>query len=153
MNVAIRFLAKVGLLTFAVTLPSTGYAQTDIMKVIHEKLSAGIAKLESSCGDDIKKYCSTVTPGEGRALHCMLAHDDKISPKCAYDLHEVALNAQTAADDLKDAAKACRDDIAKSCRKTPPGQGRMMGCLAASKATLSQNCAEALRRLEDAAAK
>ena len=31
-----------------------------------EKLTAKVAKLESACAKDIKKYCKTVTPGEGR---------------------------------------------------------------------------------------
>ena len=36
------------------------------------------------CADDIKKYCTDSDPGEGRMVYCMQAHEDKISPKCAY---------------------------------------------------------------------
>ncbi len=76
----IRLLAKIALLPLGVTVSSIAYAQTDTMNAILERLTADIQKLETSCGEDIKKYCSTVTPGDGRILHCMQAHEDKISP-------------------------------------------------------------------------
>ncbi len=80
MNPTLRLLAKVALLPLGVTISSIAYAQTDMMNAILERLTAGIQKLEAACGEDIKKYCSTVTPGEGRIVHCMQAHEDKISP-------------------------------------------------------------------------
>ena len=66
-------------------------AQSDVGKTIMEKLTAKIAKLESACAKDIKKYCRDVTPGEGRMIYCMQAHEDKISPKCAFELGEAAI--------------------------------------------------------------
>ena len=132
---------------------SAAYAQSDIVKAVHDKLAAGIAKLESSCSDDIKKYCSEVTPGEGRVLHCMQAYEDKISPKCVYDVHEAALNLQTAADRLKEAVTACRDDITKLCGKVQPGEGRVAQCLITNKAAASQQCAGAIQNLETVGAK
>ena len=65
-------------------------AQADLGKTILEKLTAKVAKLESACANDIKKYCKTVTPGEGRLIYCMQAHEDKISVKCAFELGEAA---------------------------------------------------------------
>src|SRR5436189_4384491 len=108
MKRTLRFLAQAGLLSLGVTLSSMASAQTDIMNAILEKLTAGIQRLESSCGEDIKKYCSTVTPGEGRVLYCMQAHEDKISPKCAFDLDEVVLSTQTTTDELREAVNICR---------------------------------------------
>ena len=64
MKHTLRLLAKIVLLPLGVSISSFAYAQTDIMNVTLEKLAAGIKKLETSCGEDIKKYCSTVTPGE-----------------------------------------------------------------------------------------
>jgi Golgi apparatus protein 1 len=100
-------------------------AQADITKAIQEKLAAKAAKLESSCADDLKKYCSTVTPGEGRMIYCMQAHEDKISPKCAYDLEEAVADVQLSADNLKDAIVACKAEITGVCGTTLPGQGRI----------------------------
>ncbi len=127
-------------------------AQTDIAKAIQERLAAQIAKLESSCGDEINKYCNTVTAGAGRLLYCMQAHEDKISAKCAYELEETATKFQASADNLRDAVNACKAEITGVCGKTAPGQGRIAACLLANKSTLSKNCAEALQKIEALAA-
>ena len=140
------------LLPLGVSISSIAYAQTDMMNVILERLAAGIKKLETSCGGDIKRYCRTVTPGEGRILHCMQAHEDKISVKCAFELGEAATNVQTAADALKDGVIACKAEITGVCGKTVPGQGRIAACLLANKSTASSGCAEALKKIEAMAA-
>jgi len=154
MKITMRLLAKLGLLPF-LTILSVGFvsAQTDLGKTILEKLTARVAKLESACAKDIKKYCSTVTPGEGRMIYCMQAHEDKISPKCAFELGDAASSVQTAADTLKDAVIACKPEITGVCGKTQPGQGRIAACLLANKSTASSGCAEAIKKIEAMAAK
>jgi hypothetical protein len=154
MKITMRLLAKLGLLPFLAIL-SVGpvSAQTDLGKTILEKLTARVAKLESACAKDIKKYCSTVTPGEGRMIYCMQAHEDKISPKCAFELGDAASSVQTAADTLKDAVIACKPEITGVCGKTQPGQGRIAACLLANKSTASSGCAEAIKKIEAMAAK
>lgn len=127
-------------------------AQTDITKAIQEKLAAEAAKLEQSCADDIKKYCSDVTPGEGRMLYCMHAHEDKISPKCDYDLEEAAADVQLHADLLKEAIGACKAEISGVCGKTQPGQGRIAACLFSNKSTASKACGDVLGKIEAMAA-
>ena len=149
MKRTLRFLAKIALLPLGLTISSIAYAQTDMMNAILERLTAGIQKLEATCGEDIKKYCSTVTPGDGRVLHCMQAHEDKISPGCAYDLNEVALQAQATADNLREAVNACQGDIDKFCAKTQPGQGRIAACLAANRTSVSKSCVQAVQKLQD----
>jgi len=67
-----HLLATLGVLSLlAISAGKSVFAQTDIAKAIQEKLAAEAAKLENSCADDIKKFCSDVTPGEGRILYCM----------------------------------------------------------------------------------
>jgi hypothetical protein len=126
-------------------------AQTDIAKAIQEKLAAEAAKLEQSCADDIKKYCSDVTPGEGRMIYCMQAHEDKISPKCTYDLEEATADVELSADNLKEAINACKAEISGVCGKTQPGQGRIASCLFANKSTASKACGEILGKIEEMA--
>jgi hypothetical protein len=149
MKHTLRLLAKVVLLPLGVSISSTAYAQTDIMNLLLERLAAGFKKLETSCGEDFKKYCSTVTPGEGRILYCMQAHEDKISDGCASVLDEVVFQAETTADHLREAVDACRGDIDQFCAKTLPGQGRLAACLAANKTSVSKSCAEAVQTLQD----
>ena len=153
MKIKMRLLAKFGLLPFlALLLTGPVCAQADLGKTILEKLTAKVAKLESACASDIKKYCRTVTPGEGRMIYCMQAHEDKISVKCAFELEEAATNVQTAADALKDGLIACKAEITGVCGKTVPGQGRIAACLIANKSTASSGCAEAIKKIEAMAA-
>jgi Cysteine rich repeat len=145
----LRLLAKIVLLPLGISISSTAYAQTDVMNLILERLAAGFKKLETSCGEDIKKYCSTVTPGEGRILYCMQAHEDKISDGCTSVLDEVVFQTETTADHLREAVNACRGDIDKFCAKTQPGQGRIAACLAANRTSVSKSCEEAVQKLQD----
>lgn len=149
MKRTMHFLAGFGTLALLVTLSaSSASAQTNLAKAIQQKLAAEAAKLENSCADDIKKYCSDVTPGEGRMIYCMQAHEDKISTKCAFDLEEAATDIQLSGDNLKDAVSACKAEIAGVCGKAQPGQGRVAACLVANKSTASKNCIEALDKIE-----
>jgi Cysteine rich repeat len=148
MKRVVPLLAKIVLLPLGLGISGIAYAQTDMMNAILERLTAGIRQLEASCGEDIKKYCSTVTPGEGRILYCMQAHEDKISPACAYDLNELELQVQTTVENLREAVSACRGDIDKFCAKTQPGQGRIAACLAANKTSVSKSCVAAVQTLQ-----
>jgi Cysteine rich repeat len=153
MKITMHSLIKVGFLPLLLAF-SVGSAsgQADIAKTIQEKLTAKIKKFEVACAKDIKKYCTTVTPGEGRMIYCMQAHEDKISPQCDYELEESASSVQTTADSLKDAIIACKAEITGVCGKTVPGQGRIAACLMANRSTASKGCEEAIQRVEAAAA-
>ena len=154
MKFTVKSLAKLGLLPLLVILSvGSSSAQTDLGKTIQDKLTAKVAKLESACAKDIKKYCGTVTPGEGRMIYCMQAHEDKISIRCAFELGEAATSVQTAADALKDAVIACKAEITGVCGKVLPGQGRIAACLIANKSTASAGCVEAVRKVEAVAAR
>ena len=118
MKITTQLLARLGVLSLLVILPvGSASAQTNLGKTIVEKLTAKITKLEKPCAGDIKKYCRTVTPGEGRMIYCMQAHEDKISPKCAYELGQAAASVQATADLLKDGAIACKAAISGVCGK------------------------------------
>jgi hypothetical protein len=144
-----HLLIGIGFMSLLVIRPiGPASAQADIAKAIVNKLTALAAKVESSCADDIKKYCSTVTPGEGRIIYCMQAHEDKISPKCAYDLEEAATNVQTSLDNLKEAIVACKAEITGVCANIVPGQGRIAACLITNKSAASKSCSDALQKIE-----
>ena len=149
MTYTLRLLAKIALIPLCVSISSAAYAQTDIMNLLREKLAAGFKKLETACGEDLKKYCSTVTPGEGRLMLCMEAHEDKISDGCSSALDEVAYRVEATAANLREAMDACRGDLDKFCATTQPGQGRLAACLAANKTSVSKNCADAVQKVQD----
>jgi Cysteine rich repeat len=126
-------------------------AQTSIGKAVLDRLNARVEKLESACAEDIKNYCSTVTPGEGRMVYCMQAHEDKISPKCAFELGDAAAAIQTAAEALKNGVVACKTEITGVCGNIKPGEGRIATCLLENKSTASAVCAEAIARIQSLA--
>jgi Cysteine rich repeat len=153
MKISMHLLAKLGVLSLLVILSAgSASAQTNLGKTIVEKLTAKITKLENACRGDIKKYCRDVTPGEGRMIYCMQAHEDKISPKCAFELGEAAASVQATQDLLKEGVIACKAEIAGVCGKIQPGQGRIAACLIANKSTASKDCADAIQKVEAAAA-
>jgi hypothetical protein len=146
-------LAGLGVLPLLIILSvGSASAQTNPGKTIVEMLTAKITKLENACASDIKKYCKDVTPGEGRVIYCMQAHEDKISPKCTYELEEAAASLQATADLLKDGVIACKAEITGVCGKIQPGQGRIAACLIAYKSTASKDCADAIQKVEAMAA-
>jgi hypothetical protein len=119
MKITEKLLVTLGLLPLlAILSVGSVSAQTDLGKTIQEKLKARVAKFESACARDIKKYCSTVTPGEGRLIYCMEAHEDKISVKCAFELEDAATNVQTAADALKERQCRARVESLRVCCRT-----------------------------------
>jgi hypothetical protein len=153
MKFTMQLLARFGVLSLLVILSvGSASAQANLGKTIVEKLAAKITKLENACAGDIKKYCRTVTPGEGRMIYCMQAHEDKISPKCAYELGETAGSVQATSDLLKDGVIACKAEISGVCGKIQPGQGRIAACLIANKSTASKDCADAIQKVEAMAA-
>ena len=36
----------------------------------------------SACQGDVKRFCSTVQPGEGRIVKCLREHARELSPEC-----------------------------------------------------------------------
>ena len=149
MKITTHLRVKLGLLPllFVLSVGSVS-AQTDVAKTLQEKLTARIAKLESACAKDIKKYCKDVTPGEGRVIYCMQAHEDKISPQCTFELEDELTSVQNSLDDLKNAISACKAEITGICGKIVPGQGRIAACLLANKSTASKDCADAIQKIE-----
>jgi hypothetical protein len=147
MRILKHALAALLLMTVCASVESA-HAQSDIAKTFVDRLIDRVAKLEKSCAKEIKRYCSTVTPGEGRMIYCMQAHEDKIGPGCSYDLQDVVLALQASNETLKDAVTACRADIASKCGNVQPGKGRVAACLVAEKASVSKDCANAIENVE-----
>ena len=148
MKITTHLRVTLGLLPLLFVLSVGSVSAQDVAKTLQEKLTARIAKLESACAKDIKKYCKDVTPGEGRLIYCMQAHEDKISPQCTFELEDELTGVQNSLDDLKNAISACKAEITGICGKVVPGQGRIAACLLANKSTASKDCADAIQKIE-----
>ena len=92
------------------------HAQSDVTKTFVDRLIEQVTKLDRSCAKEIKKYCSTVTPGEGRVIYCMQAHEDKLSPGCSYDVQEVHCLSGRHRQQVRHRPTRKRPDSGVSCR-------------------------------------
>ena len=50
----------------------------------------GKEKIKQACGDDVKRFCEGVTPGEGRIVQCLEEHTKDLSPDCSKILEKRA---------------------------------------------------------------
>jgi len=109
----------------------------------------------NACKKSIDAFCDEVTPGEGRILHCLVAHEDKISYDCEYALYTAAAVIQgltvAIVEELNDAveylAVECGGDIKKHCADVPAGEGRILMCLDQNSDDLSQECTAAVTNI------
>ena len=56
-----------------------------------ERAVAALTYVANECRDDLKAYCSSVKPGEGRLLNCINKHEEKISGRCKQALKDVRI--------------------------------------------------------------
>lgn len=122
-------------------------AQTKLQAKIVDRITTAVKKVEAACGEDLKKFCSTVTPGEGRVLLCLEAHEDKISGRCDVALYNGSRNLDRALDHVAMTADACWNDVDKLCSNVPDGEGRVAQCLLDKRASVSPGCKANLGKL------
>ena len=110
--------------------------------------TAGQGPLETflqGCKTELETYCKDVTPGEGRILACIYAHDDKISGRCEYALYDSAAQLERAVAVLSYAVNECDADLEKYCSSVEAGEGRLLACLEQQDKNVSGRCRQALQ--------
>ena len=85
-----------------------------------------IETVANGCKAELERYCSNVTPGEGRVLACLYAHNDKLSGRCEYALYDAAVQLERAAATLAYVANECGADLRKHCGSIETGEGRLL---------------------------
>jgi hypothetical protein len=103
---------------------------------MQDRIAAGIEKVQTACRAEMANFCRSVTPGEGRLMLCMQAHEDKISNQCGMALFEASRNIEQAAHRVEKMANACWGDIQRLCT----GAGSIGQCVLANRASLSPPC-------------
>lgn len=103
---------------------------------MRDRIAAGLQKVQTACRAELANYCGSVTPGEGRTLLCMQAHEDKIGNQCGMALFEASRNIEQAAHHVEKIADACWADIQRLCT----GGGSIGRCVTANQASLSPRC-------------
>ncbi len=97
-----------------------------------------------ACETDLNNYCSQVTPGNGRLLHCMAAHEDKISGQCEYAFYQAASLLEQLSVAVNYLAQECKTDIQTHCSGVELGDGRILACLAENEADVGEACKKAV---------
>jgi hypothetical protein len=103
-----------------------------------------VESVVTSCEKELQSYCSKVTPGEGRVLACLYAHEDKLSGRCEYALYDAAAQLERAIAALTYLANECNDDLEKHCASVAAGEGRLARCLLDNKGKLTKRCVRAI---------
>jgi len=98
-----------------------------------------------ACQGDLEKYCSQVTPGEGRLLHCVAAHEDKLSGQCEYALYQAASLLEQLATAIVYVAQSCESEIKSLCADVQVGEGRVLACLEEHGEQLGETCTKAIQ--------
>ena len=98
----------------------------------------------TSCDADLKQFCSQVTPGQGRLLHCAAAHEDKLSGQCSYALYQAASLLEQLSVAIAYVAQSCETEIKTLCGDVKAGEGRVLSCLEGNSESLGDPCKKAL---------
>jgi phytoene/squalene synthetase len=99
----------------------------------------------NGCKEELQKYCSNVTPGEGRLLACLYAYQDKLSGRCEYALYDAASKLERAVAALSYAVNECSSDLKQYCGSVAAGEGRLLQCLEKNDPKVSNRCKQALK--------
>jgi hypothetical protein len=102
-----------------------------------------VESVANGCKKELESHCSEVTPGEGRMLACLYAHNDKLSGSCEYALYDAAVQLERYVAALTYVANECDEDIDTHCASVEMGEGRVAQCLMA--ADVSARCATAMK--------
>jgi len=101
------------------------------------RIAGAVQQLRTACQDELRKFCSTVTPGEGRLLLCMQAHQDKIGRQCELSLLETSRNIGKAVSQMESFAQVCWPDIQVHCSGAG---GSISQCVIDNRSSLSPAC-------------
>lgn len=113
-----------------------------------DRLAAATEAVERSCGEDISKFCGSVSRGEGRVLLCMQAHDDQLSFRCQFTLYQASRKLNNAIHRVERIADACWNDIKAKCGNAD----RIGQCVMQNRQTLSQPCQRVVGAIQKTAA-
>lgn len=139
-----RTMALAALTAAYVLAPVQASAQTEAMSRFMDRVDEVVEDVAQSCQSEAEKFCSTVTPGEGRLLMCALAHGDQLSNTCASAVFDAIAELGGTISNMQLAAEACSADIEATCGSVEPGEGRVAQCLIDNKDKVSEPCREAV---------
>lgn len=113
----------------------------DVQAIMQNPLAQQVL---NSCSSELAQYCANVTPGEGRLLACLFAHEDKLSGQCEFALYDAAVRLERAINTIAYVATECRAELETHCAAVELGEGRVAQCLKDHESELGPGCDQAL---------
>ncbi len=104
----------------------------------NERLAA--QTIFESCETDLKAYCSQVTPGNGRIVACLYAHEDTLSDNCDAATEDHSNLLDWFFESVRYVMDQCANDIQKHCADVAFGGGRIFSCLVEKTSSLTDGC-------------
>lgn len=103
-----------------------------------------LSRVLEACGTEADRLCSQITPGNGRVIACLYAHEDQLSRRCDYVLFDAAAELESMMGAMRRVGVACKPDIELLCAGNTPGEGRILQCLRREQMALSAPCHDAI---------
>jgi hypothetical protein len=116
--------------------------RTTVLAALAALLAFGNARAEDPCQGDVERLCAGIPRGGGRIAACLKANEAQVTPACKTHLASVRRK-------IHEVGEACGDDVRSWCADVKPGQGAVLRCLAANRASLAPQCQEILRTAQE----
>jgi len=136
------------LLLSTLLFSTTLYAQETTGQTLAEKMKQGNITINASvrgCGEDVKQHCPGLGNNSQRVFMCLGAYEAQLTPQCKQGILEASLAIKTGAAAIDYSISACEADADKHCLEVQPGEGRLLRCLKANQADVSNQCVTALK--------
>ena len=105
-------------------------------------IAATTVSAKGECQADRQKFCAKVMKGDHKGMwQCIKSHEAELSEPCKNHIAHVREKS-------RDIKTNCKADYKKLCKQEKSGEGRIIKCLKANEASLSQGCKDALNKTE-----
>jgi Golgi apparatus protein 1 len=111
---------------------------------MQSSITTAVERVQHACREELHNFCSTVTPGQGRLLLCMQAHEDKLGNQCELALLDASRNIRQAIHHFEHVADACGSDIQAYCAEG----SSIAQCMSEKRALLSPRCQAVVTELQ-----
>ena len=112
---------KSGLLALGIL---TVCLMTGVASPAQAQTATPTSEVSPVCDPDVKTFCPTIHPGEGKLSECLKKNLNALAPDCK----------------IKVAQGVCWSDVDKFCATVEPGQNHIHDCLHTNSVMLSAQC-------------
>ncbi len=94
-----------------------------------------------ACEEEIEVLCEKVSPGNGRVISCLYAHENYLNEPCAMAIVDMGDLLDYVFETVRSTVEVCAADIESKCAGMQFGEGRIISCLRDNSADIAPECA------------